>query len=78
MNFRGSPPNKKKKKLTSQTEERIDFDRSQPSFIGTYEGGKQREEEEGKGREGGGFKVGDVTAEPTNGVKTHINLHGYT
>lgn len=65
-----------KKKLTSQTEERIDFDRSQPSFIGTYEG-------ENKGwkrrmREWGGFKVGDGAAEPTNGAKTHINLRGYT
>lgn len=75
MNFRGSPP-KKKKKLTSQTEERMGFDRSQPSFIGTYEGenkGRKR-----RIREGGGFKEGDGAAEPTNGVKTHINLHGYT
>lgn len=29
-------------------------------------------------REGGGFKVGNGAAEATNGVKTHINLHGYT
>lgn len=52
------------------------FDRSQPSFIGTYEGenkGRKR-----RIREGGGFKEGDGAAEPTNGVKTHINLHGYT
>lgn len=29
-------------------------------------------------REAGGFKVGDGATEPTNGVKTHISLHGYT
>lgn len=61
-----------KRKLTRQTEERIDFDRSQPSFIGTYEGenkGRKR-----RIREGGGFKRGDSGAEPTNGVKTYINF----
>lgn len=73
MNFHGSPP---KKKLTRQTEEKMGFDRSLPSFIGTYEG-------ENKGRRrrirgGGGFKVGDGAAEPTTVVKAHTNLHGYT
>lgn len=46
-------PTKKKnnkKKLTSQTEERIGFDRSQPPFIGTYWRGKQRVEEEDNGK----------------------------
>lgn len=63
--------------MTSQTEERMGFDRSQPSFIGTYEGenkGRKR-----RIRERGGFKVGDGTAEPTKWCEnTHVNLHGYT
>lgn len=59
-----------KKKLTRQTEERMDSDRPQSSFIGTYEEGNKRE-----GGEGGGLKVGESAAEPTNGVKAHINSH---
>lgn len=36
--FQWQPPQNKKqtKKLTGQTEEKIGFDRSQPSFSGTY------------------------------------------
>lgn len=44
-----------KRKLTRQTEERIDFDRSQPSFIGTYEGenkGRKRRTREGAASNG--------------------------
>lgn len=86
MNFRASclkeEEKKKKKRLTRQTEERIGFDRSQPSFIGTHEGenkGRKRRIREGGGFKEGGFKVGGgAAAEPANGVKTHINLPGYT
>lgn len=58
VNFLSSPPKKKKKKkkLTGLTEERIGFDRSQPSFIGTHWRGKQREEEEDE--EGGRLQSG--------------------